>query len=158
MGGVPENSYTLHRRVAQQLPHIILELSLSTASFLFDLHVIFVAASSQKRQHFKRIASPFATIIFFFSPKHNQSLLTSGKAEHFSAEGRKLRSIYSARAFHGVLGNLGSYGDLASVSAHGPYAIFRGKTTMLSACCRAARQLGLGRRAGISTPILIKKW
>lgn len=68
LGEVPENSNTLHWRVAQQLPHIIFELSLSTASLLFDLRVIFVAATSQKRQHFERIASPFATIFFFFFP------------------------------------------------------------------------------------------
>lgn len=85
MGEVPENSDPLHWRVAQQLPHIIFELSLSTASFLFDLHTIFDAATSQKPQHFKRIAFPFATIFsslpFFFPPKHNQSLMTSGKGE-----------------------------------------------------------------------------
>lgn len=91
---------------------------------------------------------------FFFSSKHNRNLMTSGKTVHFFAEGRRLRSIYSTRAFQGILGNLGSYRDLASVSVHGPYMIFRGRIIVLSTCQQAATQLGLGRRAATSTPIL----
>lgn len=51
-GEVPEYSNTLYWRVAQQLPHIIFELSVSTPLFLFDLHVIFFATTSQKKTTF----------------------------------------------------------------------------------------------------------
>lgn len=74
----------------------------------------------------------------------------TGKAVHCFAEGRKLRSIYSARAFHRALGDR----DLASFSVHGPQMIFRGKITVFNSCHQAATQLGLGRRGGVGAPIL----
>lgn len=76
--------------------------------------------------------------------------MTSGKAEHCFAEERKLRSIYSARAFHRALGDR----DLASFSVHGPQMIFRGEITVFNSCHQAASQLGLGRRRGVRAPIL----
>lgn len=140
MGEEPEKSKTLHWKVAQQLPRIIFELSLSTASFLFDLRAIFVAATSQKRRRFRIIASPFATNVFCFLsflsffPKWRQSPTASGKAVRLTAEGKKFGSVSSTRALWGILGSLGSQTDLASAFVHSPYTTCGCSGAMLSSC------------------------
>lgn len=96
MGEEPEKSKTLHWKVAQQLPRIIFELSLSTAFFLFDLRAIFVAATSQKRRRFRIIASPFATNVFGFFCLFFLSSPSGGKAQQH--RGRQCVSLQRERS------------------------------------------------------------
>lgn len=170
LGEAPENSNTLHRRVAQQLPHIIFwavsEYSLLSLWSSCNFCCCYFS-KKKKKNILKELHLNCTTIFFFFLlSKHSESLMPWGRAVHFTAEGRKLRSIYSARTFGDLLGSLGSCRALPSASVCAPHTTFRCSTAVLSFCHWAAAQLGSGLASTAAEPVpaslvwhcLIKKW